>query len=142
MIAGVENSQLVFNVVFFVVLTSCLIQGSTIPFMAEKLGLTGPLRSEPPHTLELVSIGQANAEIMEFEVSSTTPISGQKLVDITFPKDVLINAIIRNNDLVTPQGNTKIESGDILYILVSKPSKKELVAMLDSKRPAVSFDTQ
>ncbi|WP_404445434.1 potassium/proton antiporter [Sutcliffiella horikoshii] len=140
MIAGVENSQLVFNVVFFVVLTSCLIQGSTISILAEKLGLTGPVRSEPPHTLELVSIGQANAEIMEYEVSSATPIEGKRLVDITFPKDVLINAIIRNNDLITPQGNTKIKAGDVLYILVSKPSKKELVTMLDPKRPTVSFE--
>lgn len=142
MIAGIENSQLVFNVVFFVVLTSCLIQGSTISMLAEKLGLTGPVRSEPPHTLELVSIGQANAEIMEYEVSSTTPIEGEKLVDITFPKDVLISAIIRSNDLITPQGNTTIESGDILYILVSKPSKKDLVAMLDAKRQIVSFEPQ
>ena len=142
MIAGVENSQLVFNVVFFVVLTSCLIQGSTISILAEKLGLTGPTRSEPPHTLELVSIGQANAEIMEYEVSSATPIVGERLVDITFPKDVLINAIIRHNDLITPQGNTQILAGDVLYILVSKPSKKELVAMLNAKRPVVSFDPQ
>ncbi|MCA1321195.1 potassium/proton antiporter [Bacillus tianshenii] len=132
MIAGIENSQLFFNVVFFVVLTSCLIQGSTISILAEKLGLTGPKKSEAPHTLELVSIGKANAEIIEYEVSKATPIVGKTLNDIQFPEDVLINAIIRSSDLVTPQGSTVIEEGDILYILVAKQSKRELKDMLNN----------
>ncbi|WP_096202938.1 potassium/proton antiporter [Bacillus sp. FJAT-45350] len=133
MIAGLENSQLFFNVVFFVVFTSALIQGSTISIFAEKLGLTGPKRTESMHSLELVSIGKANAEIIEFEVSEESVITGETLADIQFPKDVLINAIIRKGELITPYGETKIEIGDILYILVSRESKKELKLLLNSK---------
>ena len=97
MIAGLENSQLFFNVVFFVVLTSALVQGSTIMLFAKKLALTGPKKVEPPHSLELVSIGKANAEIIEFEVSEETMITNKTLAEIDFPKDVLINAIIRDD---------------------------------------------
>lgn len=132
MIAGLENSPLFFNVVFFVVITSALIQGSTISVFAEKLGLTGAKRVEPPYSLELVSIGKANAEIIEYEVNEETSITGMSLKDIIFPKDVLINAIIRSGNLITPQGDTTIVPGDILYILVAKKSKKQLNEMLNS----------
>ncbi|RKL68625.1 potassium/proton antiporter [Salipaludibacillus neizhouensis] len=134
MIAGVENAQLFFNVVFFVVLTSALIQGSTISVFANKLGLTGPKKVTPLHSLELVSIGQANAEIVEYVVNEETKIVGQNLTEIEFPNDVLINAIIRKGELVTPYGETVIYENDILYILVSRKSKKELKKLLGERK--------
>ncbi|WP_368505342.1 potassium/proton antiporter [Alkalihalophilus sp. As8PL] len=131
MTMGVENSQLFFNVVFFVVLTSALIQGSTISIIAEKLGLNGPEKVEAPHSLELVSIGKANAEIIEFVVREKNKLVGQALKDIDFPNDVLISAIIRNGDLVTPYGETIIQPDDILYILVAKQKIKVLKSMIN-----------
>ncbi len=133
MISGLTNSQLFFNVVFFVVLTSALIQGSTITYIAEKLKLTGSKKETPIHTLELVSIGKANAEVIEVEINEENVLINLSLAEITFPKDVLVNAIIKDGNLITPYGETRIQSGDILYILVSKQSKKELKQMLDQK---------
>lgn len=130
MIAGLENAQLFFNVVFFVVLTSALIQGATISQFAEKLGLTGTKKEAPIHTLELISIGKANAEIVEYTVSDETRIVDKSLAEINFPPEVLINAIIRGEELVTPYGETRIQTGDILYILVAKKRKKELKKIL------------
>ncbi len=134
LIAGLPNAQLFFNVVFFVVLTSALIQGTSIAPAAEKLGLTGPKKVTPFHSLELVSIGKANAEIIEYTVNEETKVIGQTLSDIAFPPDVLINAIIRGETLVTPYGETTIENGDILYILVSKKRKKDLKTLLGERR--------
>lgn len=130
MIAGVENSQLIFNIIFFVVLTSALIQGSTIPLFAEKLGLTSEGKSKSVHSLELVSIGKANAEIIEFEVGEGNGLINHTLREINFPKSVLVNAIIRDNELVTPQGDTTILEGDTLFILVDKRSLSTLKEML------------
>ncbi|PWU68226.1 potassium/proton antiporter [Gracilibacillus dipsosauri] len=130
MIAEVENSQMIFNVVFFVVMTSTLLQGSTISTFAEKLKLTGPTKVEPSHTLELVSIGKANAEIIEYVVNEESFVKGSRIKEIDFPDDVLINAIIREEDLITPSGDSQIEVGDILYILTSKRSKKALNKLL------------
>ncbi|WP_096155029.1 MULTISPECIES: potassium/proton antiporter [Bacillus] len=134
MIAGLPNSQLFFNVVFFVVLTSTLIQGSTITLLAEKLKLVGVKKVSSPHSLELVSIGKANAEIIEFEVNSDAEIVGRKLVDIDFPKGTLINAIIREDRLVTPSGDSTIKEQDILYVLTDRKSKKQLESLLNEKR--------
>ena len=130
MLSGMENSQMFFNVVFFVVLISALLQGSTISVMAEKLNLTGPKKVDSPYSIELVSIGKANAEIIEFEVNEETTFVNKKLEDVTFPKDVLINAIIRNGELITPTGKTVIFLGDIIYVLVSRKSKNDLESMI------------
>ncbi|MDZ5474481.1 potassium/proton antiporter [Bacillus sp. 31A1R] len=134
MIAGLENSQIFFNVVFFVVLLSALLQGTSIPYLAGRLGLTGPEKVTPMHTLELVSIGKANAEIIEFIVSADNIIADKKIVDIKLPSSALINAIIRKDQLVTPKGNTVIHEGDILYILTSRESKPKLKEILNKMK--------
>lgn len=72
--------------VFFVVLTSTLVQGSTITMLAAKLNLMGPKKVSWPHSLELVSIGKANAEIIEVKVEDNAKIIGQSLADIKFPE--------------------------------------------------------
>jgi cell volume regulation protein A len=134
MLAGIPNSQLFFNVVFFVVLTSTLVQGSTITFLADKLNLNGPKKIAPLHSLELVSIGKANAEIIEFVVEENADIIGQSLADIEFPENTLINAIIRSGMLVTPSGDTIIKEKDFLYILTARKSKKQLEEFLKKQK--------
>jgi cell volume regulation protein A len=129
MLAGIADSQAIFNVVFFVVFTSALIQGSTILLLAGKLGLTGPIKAISAHSLELVSIGKANAEIIEYEVHKDDLLVNKKLVDILFPSNVLINAIIRSEKLITPSGDTCLQEGDILYILTEKTSINKLKEM-------------
>lgn len=130
LLANVEGSSLIFNVVFFVVLTSCLIHGSTITALAQKLGLTGPQKSTPIHSLELVSLGKADAEMIEYEMKEDAAIIGKTLLEIPFPEGALVNAIIRNDKLITPTGNTVIEAGDFLYILVSRKKKLHLKKLL------------
>lgn len=125
-IAELEHSQLFFNVVFFVVLTSTLIQGSTISYVAKKLQLTEPQKPTPLHSLELVSIGKTNVEIVELEMKEDTPVIGKTLEEITLPKGALVNAIIRSEQLIAPYGQTTIQEKDILYVLVPKKRKKQL----------------
>ncbi|WP_261134344.1 potassium/proton antiporter [Bacillus sp. Marseille-Q3570] len=134
LLANIENSHLIFNVVFFVVLTSCLIQGSTITNVAEKLNLTGPKKSTPIHSIELVSLQKASAEMIEYEMEDDAAIIGKQLVNIPFPEGSLINAIIRDDKLITPTGNTVIHAGDFLYILTSKKDKEKLKQLLKEKR--------
>lgn len=134
MLANVEGSQQIFNVVFFVVLTSCLIQGTTITALADKLELFGPKKSIPIHTLELIALGKAKAEMIEYEMEEEASINGKTLNEISFPEHTLVNAIIRDQSLITPSGDTVIQSGDFLYILTSRDNKKALQRLLNSKK--------
>ena len=120
MLAGIENSTLYFNVVFFIVLSSALLQGSTIPYVAKLLGLNGPPVPKRIHTLELVSMDRANAEMLEFEVSEGSPFAGQLVQTIGLPEKTVISAIIRQGNLVMPTGATKLNKQDVLYILTAK----------------------
>ncbi|GAA0324146.1 potassium/proton antiporter [Bacillus carboniphilus] len=126
MLAGIENSQTLFNVVFFVVLTSALIQGGTIPLMAQKLGLVGKEKPSSSYSLELVSIGKTNSEIIEVIIPEHSVIAHKQLKDVEPTNDLLIVAVIRNDQILTPRGNTTILPGDILYILVSKKKRNEV----------------
>lgn len=133
LLAGVEGSHQIFNVVFFVVLTSALIQGATIPHLAEKLGLNGPKKTTPMHSLELISLGKADAEMIEYEMEADCAIVGKTLIDIPFPEGSLVNAIIRNGKLIAPTGNTVITAGDFLYILTGRKNKPHLKKLLKEK---------
>lgn len=133
LIEGVENSQLLFNLVFFVVLTSALIQGSTIPWVAQKLKLTEKEKPTSPHVLELVSIGKANAEIVEFFVPEHAKIIGQTLEEISLPKESTVSAMIRGDELITPTGRTEIHAHDILYIMAHKTKLKSVTDYLSKQ---------
>ncbi|WP_028781855.1 potassium/proton antiporter [Thalassobacillus devorans] len=137
MLAEVENSQMIFNIVFFIVLTSALVQGASITWLAEKLSLVSDKLSNPIHSLELISVGRANVEIIEFDVSDNNRITGEKLEDIQLPDKALINAIIRNGDIITPYGQTRILAGDTLYVTVSKQVKKQVQQVLKDVRQGV-----
>ncbi|MCU6711162.1 potassium/proton antiporter [Paenibacillus sp. J5C_2022] len=132
LIAGLENSQLIFNVVFFVVLTSALVQGSTVSFVAGKLGLLGKQKAVAPHTLELVSIGKTNSEIIEIDVEEQSPVVGKEIQHTDLPEDALITAIVRQDKIITPRGQTVIEPGDVLYVLLPKSSREQIKQQLKS----------
>ncbi|SDI68117.1 potassium/proton antiporter [Alteribacillus bidgolensis] len=133
-VAELENSQLIFNVVFFIVLTSALVQGSTISHVAKMLNLVGPKKDTPHHSIELISIGKANAEMVQFKTNQETAVVGKKLHEIPFPRKATISAIVRDERLITPYGETDIQAGDFLYILVSRKEKEALKQLLEKKK--------
>lgn len=126
LLAGLENADLLFNVVFFVVLLSALFQGATLTPFAEKLSLVGAKTIQVPHSLELVSIGKTNTEIIEVVIEENATIVGQELKNVDLPTDTLITAVIRGNRVITPRGDTFIEAGDVLYVLVPKTNRSAI----------------
>ncbi|MFG6149286.1 potassium/proton antiporter [Halobacillus sp. B23F22_1] len=132
-VEGLENSQTLFNIVFFVVLTSTLVQGSTISYAAKKLKLVGPKKDIPHHSIELISMGKASAEMVQYQTNAESAIVGKRLHEVSFPNRANISAIIRNNHVITPYGETEIKEGDFLYILVESKYKEELKKVLEKK---------
>jgi cell volume regulation protein A len=133
MLAGLENSQLIFNVVFFVVLTSALLQGATLSPLAKKLGLSYGDKINVPHSLELISMGKRNSELIEVRVAAETNIVGKQIKAIQLLEDTLIMTVIRGERIITPKGSTLIEAGDILYVLVKKTQREEVQRILLGK---------
>ncbi|MFS0577182.1 potassium/proton antiporter [Sporosarcina sp. 179-K 3D1 HS] len=120
LLAGVPDPFLYFNMVFFIVLMSALLQGSTISIVASWLGLEAQPPPKRIHQLELISMGKANAEMLEVEISAHSPFLNQEVQTLGLPRETVISAIIRNGTLVMPTGKTMLEVGDVLYILTAK----------------------
>ncbi|TCI36456.1 MULTISPECIES: potassium/proton antiporter [unclassified Exiguobacterium] len=119
LIAGIDNSQLIFNAVFFVVVTSALIQGTTLTPLAARLNLLGPDKIRSPYTIALVSSKQSQHQLVPYVATETSSMIGRTLADITLPPNTVVNAIVRKDYLIPPTGQTKIEPGDLLYVLAS-----------------------
>ncbi|GGA40357.1 K+/H+ antiporter [Kroppenstedtia guangzhouensis] len=135
MLAGYEQSQLFFNVIFFVVVSSALIQGLTISPLAQYLNLAEDEKNTTSYSLELVSIRRANADIIELSIQEDSPIVGKAIRALQLPKDTLINAIIRDDQVITPKGKTVIEEGDVLFVLVSKENSASLKKQMLGSQP-------
>lgn len=131
LLAGMPNSQLFFDVVFFVVLTSALIQGATISPVAGWLGLTKDPQPVPSHSLELVSLEKTNKRIVQVRLKENSALDGKKILNLDLPKDSLIACIIRGDRVITPRGNTTLSSGDILYVLTDKRSHEKMMDKLN-----------
>ncbi|EKE72605.1 MULTISPECIES: Trk system potassium transporter TrkA [Roseobacteraceae] len=62
------------------------------------------------------SVGDGEAEVIEAQVLSTSPISGKRIKDIAFPEGVLIGAIVKGDKYVKPTGDTRVDEGDVITI--------------------------
>lgn len=133
-VADVENGQLIFNTVFFVVLISALVQGSTLSWLATKLGLAGEKNDHESPSLELITLGNTKSEIMEVAITEQAASVNTSLTDLELPNDTLIIGIVRDNNLITPTGNSVIETGDTLYVLINKKIREKAKAALLGKK--------
>jgi len=79
---------------------------------------------------EIYSIGDAEAEVIEAQVLSTSPISGQTIKDIDFPEGVLVGAVIKNGEVIRPVGGTRIEEGDVIAIFAMAADVPEVERLL------------
>ncbi|SDJ82434.1 potassium/proton antiporter [Sediminibacillus albus] len=133
-LAGVENSQLIFNVVFFVVLISALVQGSTLSWLGTSLKLTEEKGEGIIPSMELITLGRTGSEIMEATIHENAPVTGISLQDLSLPEDTLIAAIIREGSVVTPTGSSILETGDTLYVLAHKKDREKVRGLLYGKK--------
>ena len=76
------------------------------------------------------SIGDAEAEIIEAQVLSTSPIAGQMIRDIDFPEGVLVGGIMKGKDVIRPSGRTKIEEGDVIALFSMADDVPEVERLL------------
>jgi cell volume regulation protein A len=130
-LAGLEQAETIFNLVFFIVLTSVLIQGSTIPLVARWLKLDTPMRARPRVPLEFESTGGMHSELVELELPATSPAAGKRIVALGLPQGVLLVLVGRGDSYFVPNGGTVLEAGDHLYLLSDSRSLRQVKQLLD-----------
>lgn len=118
LVAGVDHAATIFNVVFFIVLTSVLLQGTSIPWTAARLGVEGepePLRPRPAEYIRLAR--RAGSEPEALRVAAGSAADGRQIVDLGVPEGALIVLLTRGDQYLVPQGGTVLRAGDDLLVV-------------------------
>lgn len=119
LIYGVPNAALYFSLVFFIVLTSALLQGWTLNMAAGLFRVRAPIIKQTVSPIEFAPVEGVNAELIDFYIHEKSENSGRTIVGLGLPPDSLVVIINRNENYIVPSGGTTIEPGDILLTLVS-----------------------
>lgn len=131
LVAGIPDADLYFNVVFFIVLTSVLLQGTSLPLVANWLGLKAPLAAKRQYPLEFVTGRKTGSDLVEVAIPETSPVIGKQVVDLQLPKSALIVLLTRNEDFLVPRGGTVLQAGDRLLVLAEKEHFSELRSLFN-----------
>jgi potassium/hydrogen antiporter len=120
----ISHGNTIFNAVFFVVVVSTLAQGTTLEWVAERLGVTS---SAPPVTVPPLEVSHQSAlDLVDFVVSPSHSIAGARIRELGLPRTALVAAVTRGDQTIPPRGSTVIEPGDRLFVLVPRELRPEL----------------
>lgn len=133
LMAQIAGAELIFNIVFFIVITSIILQGTTISLLAKGLGLQKELEEPTQTTLdETATFDQKGQEMhmIELAIPQYSKAIGKEIIELKIPKNILIVLITRNKRYIVPTGETMIKAGDTILMLVHKDSLAEIEPLL------------
>jgi potassium/hydrogen antiporter len=128
-LAGVQGGDTIFHVVFFIVVVSTLLQGSTLGFAARKLGVDVPGPPPPQAVLEISTREHLSGEVLSFYVEPASAVAGSPISELPFPEGSAVMLIVRERQLVAPKGPTVLAPGDHVYVF-AEPDDVGLVKLL------------
>jgi cell volume regulation protein A len=130
-IEHVPHSLEFFNIVFFAVIVSTLVQGTTFEPLARRLGVTTSEPALPRPLTEAGTIRRLGAEVIEYPVGAEDAVVGRRVRQLGLPRDALLNVIVRGEQAIPPRGSTVIEGGDRLHVLVRQEVAAEIPALTE-----------
>jgi cell volume regulation protein A len=119
-ISGVQQAETMFNIVFFITILSLLLQGTSVPLMAEWLGLADRNSKTSKPQLKEFDIDlsdEINSAVAEIVITEEMLKNGNRLSDLSLPDKVLVTMIKRSGEYLVPRGNTSLETGDIVLLI-------------------------
>lgn len=122
MLAGVHYADTIFNLVFFISVSSVVLQGSMLPIVARWLHVSVPGSIKRNFPLDIELKEDIKSELVELDIPHNSPIAGKAVVQIGMPKGVLIVLIHRNQKYISANGDTVIEANDHLLVMADNKS--------------------
>jgi len=128
LLAGFPKSELIFNLVFFISITSVLLQGTTLSYVAKLLHVTVPQKAKRRTGLDFELTDKIKTAMEEIRIPDDAPVIGKRIVELGTPATINILSIERAGVYIVPNGSTKLMGGDILHVLAEDESALELLS--------------
>lgn len=133
----ISDSNAIYNIVFFVVLASAVLQGSTFEWVAKRLDVLTDEPAVVPPIVQVGNIRKLGAEFFEFKVEQGDAIAGSVVADLQLPREALVSVIVRGDEALLPRGSTELEVGDRLQILLRGHLVERVEELFDLWRDGV-----
>ncbi len=134
LMAGVRQADTIFNIVFFVVVASVLLQGMSVPLLARLLKLNAPAVSATNWPIEFRKAGALDVETADVIVPYDAAAAGRTIAELGLPDKCRILLIARGGSFVMPTGSTVIQGGDVLQVLADDAGRAALSRVLTELR--------
>lgn len=128
LLAGIEKAHMIFNIVFFISVTSVLIQGTTLSLVAKWLHVALPEKAKKITEMDKFILELPKSSLQEFEIIPGLHAVNKRIVDLNFPKSIFIVMIKRNGAYIRPGGSTELEAKDVLMVLADRREDFEKVS--------------
>jgi len=134
LLASLPYAELIFNVVFFIVLTSALLQGWSLPLVARALNLDAPMEPARRYPIEFAPLEGVDAELIDVIIPYNAVVAGKSIVELNMPEDSLIVLISRNDEYIVPSGGTILQESDTALVLVNKGNLSTVRGIFERQR--------
>ncbi len=126
LVAGLEFAEFCFSIVFFIVVTSVIIQGTTLPVVSKWLGVDAPVKDEVRYPIEIETSVETKKALKEIELERGEFAVGKKIIELNLPDNVLITLINRGGKFIIPYGSCELKENDKLLILTDEEDFKKI----------------
>jgi cell volume regulation protein A len=127
LVGGVAGAELIFELVFFIVLMSALVQGTSLPWVARRLGLATGSAAGDVDPIDLVAT--AERDLVQVQVRDGSPAAGRRLMDLHLPKGSLVVVVERSGLSLVPSGSTQLQAGDRMVVLAAHQDRAAVKAL-------------
>lgn len=124
-VAGVEGSQPLLEVVFVLVVLFTLIQSPTLPWVARRLGVSETTETREL-TVEVAPLDRVGAELLQLRIPVASRLHGVEVAELRLPRGALVALVVRDDESIVPSPTTGLRTGDELLVVVPSHGRAEV----------------
>jgi cell volume regulation protein A len=120
---GAPNAQRLVDVVFVLVVVLTLVQGTTLPFVARRLGV---VQAAEPQEIEVdaAPLDQLGADLLQVRVPHGSRLRGVYLRELRLPSGATVSLVVRDEKAFTPAGDTRLREGDQILVVTTAQARQ------------------
>jgi potassium/hydrogen antiporter len=125
-LARAQGAEKIFDVVFFAVVVSAALQGSTVRLATKWLRAGKGVSTAHRAVLEITATRPVGAELLSYDVHAASAVCGVTLADIPFPESAAVMLVVRGDELLPARGPTELLPGDVVYVFCRSEDRPEI----------------